>query len=420
MRGADDDHPGRHEQLSLPKLMSFRFRRRWLLYAAVFAVLLILVAQQLGGTSGGGGAVPPPPPPAESPKRPSLTASSALSVRGADISSALQEKQAGTRYSLDGRRAPLAQLLREAGANYLRLRLWVNPPPIGSGDLTTALALARQAKGNNLKVFLDLHYSDTWADPSQQDTPAAWRGQDLKRLVVTVHNYTMSVLNRFEAQRTHVDMIQLGNEVDLGILWPEGKIYLNGKEDWAGFAALMNAGIAGARDAERIHGGVLVVIHISRGTDVTASRYFFDHLIDAGVTDFDMIGLTYYPFFGSLAQLQATVVNLDPRYRRGILIAETGYPSHVGGAGSYLTSDSQLPDHEKLPATPRGQQDFFARLRTMLQALPGGLGLGLFSWEPGWFSRDNPVVNPFNGTVMFDANGVALPAFSTAFRPPTS
>ena len=227
----------------------------------------------------------------------------ALQIRGADISMALQEEAVGQTFSENGKVLPIEQILADNGANYVRLRVWLNPPP-GYSDEASALTLARRAKKAGLKLFIDLHYSDFWADSHTQTTPAAWQTYDAPTLARAVKDYTRGIIRDFARQDTPVDMVQIGNEITNGMLWPVGKIYRPSGEDWDTFTTLLKAGVDGAREGNDPSHRLSIVIHSDRGADNAGNRYFFDHLLAAGVS-FDAIGLSYYPFWhGPLSQLQ--------------------------------------------------------------------------------------------------------------------
>ena len=238
---------------------------------------------------------------------PFVAAPIAPPIRGADISSTLRQESAGTTVTADGAQMEVEQVLAAAGANYVRLRIWVDPPA-GHSDEASALILARRARAAGLKVLINLHYSDSWADPENQAIPAAWQGQDLATLAETVRGYTQRVVSDFAAQGTPVDMVQIGNEITWGMLWPVGAVYLEHGERWQAMATLLNAGIAGVRAATPVGHSTAVMLHSERSGDAQGARHFYDSVITAGVTDFDVIGLSYYPFWhGSLATLQATL-----------------------------------------------------------------------------------------------------------------
>jgi arabinogalactan endo-1,4-beta-galactosidase len=347
-----------------------------------------------------------------------------LHARGADISFALQEEAVGHTFSDNGTVAPIEQILADNGANYVRLRVWINPPP-GYSDEASALRLARRAKNAGLKLFLDLHYSDFWADSKSQTIPGAWRTHDLPNLVTTVREYTRRIIGDFARQGTPVDMVQIGNEVTNGMLWPVGEVYRQTGEDWTSFAALLNAGIDGAREGSDPNHPLCIVIHIDRGGDNNGARHFMDRILAAGVTSFDAIGLSYYPFWhGSLSELQRNLNDLATRYQKDLIIAETAYPWTLEGGDSDLgVADArELPDSADYPPTITGQERYFLALRRVLQQVPDQRGVGLFVWEPEWLPGVGwrpGAGNPWANLTMFDWSGRMLPSLAAALAPPT-
>ena len=346
--------------------------------------------------------------------------SSTLGIRGADISFTLQEERIGQSYSDNGQTAPLETILAGHGANYVRLRVWVDPPK-GTSDLDSALILARRANAAGLQLLLDLHYSDSWADRTTQQTPAAWQGKNPDELRKTVHNYTREVVAAFTRQGTPVDILQIGNETIHGMLWPTGQIYRQSGEDWTEYAGLVKAGINGAKDGSpaRIP---RIMLHSDTGGDQGASIYFFDNLQQQGVS-FDIIGLSYYPFWhGSLAGLQQNLHALESRYGKDIIVVETAYPwtlSSGGNVQSVVTTLDALPDAASYPPTPQGQAKFFEALNEILRGVPNGHGAGYFIWEPGWLPgvpADARTGNTHSNLTLFDWWGHGLPALD-AFRP---
>lgn len=339
-----------------------------------------------------------------------------LPVRGADISFTLQEETAGARYSVDGTVRPIERILADAGATHVRLRIWVNPPT-GYSDLASALILARRARRAHLKVLIDLHYSDFWADPGKQPTPAAWQQLDLAGLAEKVRHYTRGIVESLARQGTPADMVQTGNEITSGMLWPLGQIYQSDGEHWTEFGTLLRAAVDGVRTAA----GPMprTMIHIDRGGDNAGSRYFFDHVLAQGI-EFDVIGESYYPFWhGPISALQANLSDLAGRYGKDLVVAETAYPwtlTDGDSTANSVNSADQLPDD--FPPTPAGQLAYFAALRRVLSQVPGGRGTGFFDWEPEWIPGvgwEPGAGNPNDNLTMFDQTGRALPALR-AFR----
>jgi arabinogalactan endo-1,4-beta-galactosidase len=346
-----------------------------------------------------------------------------LWVRGADLSFTLLEEGIGNSTSDNGLEEPVERIIVRYGANYVRLRIWVDPIP-GWSDLRSALIMARRASDVSLRLLIDLHYSDTWAEPANQSIPAAWQGQPLGALAGTLHNYTRDVVTAFAKQGTPVSMLQVGNEITNGFLWPLARINRTDGDSWPEFATLLRADIEGA------HAGTLdgqeptIVIHTDRGGDNAGARHFYDRLVEQNV-HFDIIGLSYYPFWhGPLADLEDNVTDLAKRYDKDVVVVETAYPWTLESPRRqpyrFCTGREQLSDIDAFPATPEGQAAYFEALRKCLQRVPGNHGLGFFVWEPGWLDGVGwgpGMPNPFANLTLFDDYGRALPALR-ALRPP--
>jgi arabinogalactan endo-1,4-beta-galactosidase len=346
----------------------------------------------------------------------------ALSVRGADLSFLPQLEAAGVHYrDLAGRVQPCERILATQGANHLRIRVWVNPPA-GYTDELRALALARRGKRAGMKIVLDPHFSDFWADPGKQPIPAGWP-TDLAGLTEKVHSYTRDLVRTFAAQGTPVDIFQMGNEITNGILWPVGQLYPpSGVQQWSEFATLLKAGIAGAREGAGRH-PMKVVLHIDKGGLMGDTRWFFDNIVTEGVP-FDIIGQSYYAMWhGSLADLEANLTDSVSRYGKPVLIAEVAYPwtfEDGDGLGNIVGPDTVLPDGALYPATPRGQSRFYQALRELLARVPGGNGLGFLVWEPEWVPGVGwqPGAEASNDNLtQFDFQARALPSIRAYRRP---
>jgi arabinogalactan endo-1,4-beta-galactosidase len=339
-----------------------------------------------------------------------------LAVRGADISFTLQGEAIEQTLHLNGEPLPLEVILSRSGATHSRLRLWINPSE-GTSDLRSALTLAKRIHTAGMKLVLDLHYSDTWADRTSQWIPAAWSGLDQSQLEHQVEAYTRETVAAFAEQGTPVDIVQIGNEITHGFLWPAGQIYSPGGERWREFANLINSGIRGAKAGGLPH-HPSIMIHTDTGGDVRGSIYFFDRLRELGVP-FDIIGLTYYPFWnGSLSRLAENLHILADTYGKDIIIAETAYPWTLesGDGGPTVVNDvSALPEAALYPATPAGQEKYYRALTQVLRDVPNGRGVGFLVWEPGWLPgvpATEEVGSTHNNLTLFDWRGNALPALS--------
>ncbi|MFC7274565.1 arabinogalactan endo-beta-1,4-galactanase [Paractinoplanes rhizophilus] len=346
----------------------------------------------------------------------------ALSIRGADLSFLPQLEEAGVRYrDLAGRVRPAEQILAHEGANYMRLRVWIDPPP-GYSDKARALALARRARKAGMKILLDPHYCDFWADPSKQPIPASWPA-DLAGLTTKIKSYTRSLVRAFAAQGTPVDLIQIGNEVTNGILWPVGQLYLpDGSQQWAAFTGLLKAGTEGALEGCGGH-RLRTMLHIDKGGRMGDTRWFFDKMVEWGVP-FDVIGQSYYPMWhGSMAELRANLNDSVTRYGKPVLLAEVSYPwtfEDGDGRGNIVGPDAYLPDVDRFPVTPAGQAAFYEAVRDVLAQVPDGNGLGFMAWEPEWVPGVGwqPGAEASNDNLtQFDFTGRALPSIRSYRRP---
>ncbi|WP_424348228.1 glycoside hydrolase family 53 protein [Kocuria sp. CH-021] len=339
---------------------------------------------------------------------------SEISIVGADFSSLLQQEANNQKFLDHEAEAPLETILGAHGVNYSRIRLWVDPEP-GSNDLATALTLAERSAGAGMQILLDLHFSDTWADKSNQEAPAAWATFDQKEMVAAVRSYTEDVVRAFAEQGTPVSMVQLGNEVTNGILWSWGKIDQPWGEYWEGFAELHEAGVAGAIAASPAS-PPRIMIHLHGGGDSRSVGRFLEKAQDHGMT-FDVVGVTYYPFWnGSLDQLGRFLHFVAERYDRDVLVVETGYPwtlDDPAHCSNVVDEAEDLPTPRSHPPTPKGQSAYFEDLRAVLQSVPDGHGLGFVVWEPAWLPDvrlAGNVCNRYAALTLFDWHGNALPA----------
>jgi arabinogalactan endo-1,4-beta-galactosidase len=425
---------------------------------------------------------------------------------GSDLSTLISDT--GT-YTLAGQSMPILNIFSSGGLNYVRLRLWVNPvsgffgvpsePPGCSAascpDLANDLTMATEAKAAGMKVLLDIHYSDTWADPQHQNVPAAWAGETLSQLAASMQDYTQSVIQAFAANGTPVSQVAIGNEITEGMAWqfttlaaaagaitPAGTttigvadasgigagdtLYIDslatsssvagvadpstdivkvasvgtptasgtpvtltsplrfahvgpvsvqdvqdsghllfndatGQADWTSLTTLLKAAIQGARDGNPAGNPLLIQLHIDRGGDNAAATDFVSHMVAAGV-HFDVIGLSYYPWYhGPMSAMKANLTALIDRFHKYVMISEDQFPQNPqGGYGDYNPADANYPD--TLPGylvTPAGQASYQRDLVSLMASLPDGRGLGVFYWD-----------GDSTGTLgMFARGGVAQP-----------
>lgn len=269
-------------------------------------------------------------------------------VIGADVSFLPQVEARGMKFLNEGSEADPLVLLQQNGHNYIRLRLFVDPahergysPYQGFCSLEKTLEMALRVKKAGMKILLNFHYSDTWADPQKQFKPHAWDSLDFASLKDTLRIYTRNMLLAFKAQGTLPEMVQVGNEINHGMLWPDGHISNPDQ-----LAELLIAGLQGVKEADS---SILTMEHVALGGQQKESQFWFDNMIARGV-EFDIIGLSFYPqYHGTLDDLAANALFLSERYQKDVNVVE------------YATYANELSE--------------------ILFTLPNGRGQGHFSWE---------------------------------------
>lgn len=339
-------------------------------------------------------------------------------VVGADLSFVPQLESLGATYGRDGLPAPLLALVAEAGVGLVRLRLWHTPAEPWHGlDATVAFAHRLQEAG--FELMLDLHYSDTWADPGHQTTPAVWQAAPAAALADSVAAYTTRVVGRFVDEGLTPRYVQLGNEIDAGLLWDTGRVGWPGSTwdtpaQWAALTALLQAASGAARAALPPGAPTELIVHLAPGGDNARCRWFLDQLTSAGL-DYDVIGLSYYPWWhGTLWQLKANLRDLGPRYGKALMVVETAYPWTLAAAdatGNFVTGEGELQGG--YPATLSGQRDFLRDVRRVVETSGGR---GVICWEPAFIPVEGGPGNPCENLTLFDFGGDALPGleFGTA------
>ncbi|MBN2615120.1 MAG: glycosyl hydrolase 53 family protein [Bacteroidales bacterium] len=274
---------------------------------------------------------------------------------GADISWLPQLEARGIKFYENGKVVDPVKLLAEHGMNFIRLRIFVHPgatdgyaPGTGYCGLKYTLAMAKRVKEAGMKLLLDFHYSDTWADPQKQYTPESWSKLDYQQLKDTVYAYTVRTLEDFKAQGTLPDMVQVGNEINHGFLWPMG--HISHPDQLAG---LLREGVAGVK---AVNPETPVMMHLALGGQNQEAKFWLDNMLARGVK-FDVIGLSYYPrWHGTLEDLKNNLHDLALRYHKPIYVAE--------------------------------YSDFKKTVTQISFSEPNGLGKGSCIWEPlNWRSR---------------------------------
>jgi len=277
-------------------------------------------------------------------------------AKGADVSWVTQMEASGYKfYDASGAQQDLFTLLKSLGFNSIRLRAWVNPAG-GWCNTADVYAKAVRAKNAGMKIDIDFHYSDSFADPSKQNKPAAWASLDFPTLVSTLSTYTKSVIDTLVNNGITPDWAQVGNEVDDGILWEDGRASTN----MANFAALELAGYNAIKAASP---STKVIVHVSNGFNNSLFEYLFDGLKNNG-GKWDIIGMSLYPSttnYNTLdQQCLANINTLVARYNTPVMIVEVGM-------------------EEDQATTTRA---FLSDIITKVNSVSGGNGLGVFYWEP--------------------------------------
>ena len=306
-------------------------------------------------------------------------------AKGADISWLTQMESAGYAfYDSTGTKKDCLQLLQSLGFNSIRLRAWVNPAD-GWCNTTDLLTKALRAKALGMRIMIDFHYSDRWADPGHQFKPQAWSPLTGDSLSAAVYQYTYRVMDSLKSAGILPDWVQVGNETNDGMLWEDGRASTH----MAAFAALVQAGY---RAVKAVSDSSRVIVHISNGYDNTLFRWIFDGLRAAGA-HWDIIGMSLYPSTGGWSGVDAgclaNMLDMVSRYSTPVMICEVGM-------------DVTQPDITR---------SFLEDILKKTRSVPGENGLGVFYWEPESY-------NNWQGYTLgaFDNNGRPTSALN-AFRP---
>ncbi|EMC9752694.1 arabinogalactan endo-beta-1,4-galactanase [Enterobacter cloacae] len=316
-------------------------------------------------------------------------------IKGADISTLLEAEQHGAKfYNQNGQQQDAIAILKANGVNYVRLRLWVDPQDAsgktyggGSNNLENTIALAKRVKAQGLKLLLDFHYSDFWTDPGKQFKPKAWEKMDYPQLKTAIHDYTRDTIARFKQEGVLPDMVQIGNEINGGMLWPEGKSWGQGGGEFDRLAGLLNAAIGGLK--ENLTGGeqVKIMLHLAEGTKNDTFRWWFDEIAKRGVP-FDIIGLSMYTYWnGPISALKANMDDISKRYNKDVIVVEAAYGYTLDNCDNAENSFQAKEEKDGgYPGTVQGQYDYIHDLMQSVIDVPDHRGKGIFYWEPTWIA----------------------------------
>ena len=349
-------------------------------------------------------------------------------IKGMDVSSLKELEELGAKYYMDGQEKGLLEILKAYGVNSIRLRLWNDPysesgVPYGAGtsDLNTTVELARRVLDMGFGFLLDIHYSDFWADPGKQRIPKAWRGMSVEELEAAVYDFTRSTLLTMRSEHVFPTMIQVGNELSNGLLWPYGKV-----PNYDNIARFINAGIRAVRSVDQ---EIPIMLHLDNGGNNALYREWFDEFMKRG-EDFQIIGLSYYPFWhGTLDNLNTVLSDIASTYGKKVMVAETSYAytfedgdGHVNNVRAENSNTLDLDYNVSV----QGQADAVSSIMKTISETTGGIGM--FYWEPAWipvagsgwatpaslkYIQDpGPCGNEWANQALFDYQGNALPALA--------
>ena len=317
-------------------------------------------------------------------------------ISSVDLSSLPQIEAVNTVfYNLNNQEEDVLTTLKNSGVNTIRLRLWNNPSNNHS-SFEEVKIFSQRIKARGLKVWISVHYSDTWADPGNQITPSSWQDQPFNTIKDNLNNYTENII-----QEIQPDFIQIGNEINSGFLFPYGNINTNE----ANFLDLLSTGVKAVRDNSN---STKIIMHYA---GIDGSEWFFNKL---NSIDYDIIGLSYYPIWHgkNLTQLQSTIASLGTNHNKEVIIAETAYPFTLQWndfTNNIVGLEEQLifPDY---PATPKGQNDYLAKIKEIMVTTNNGIGFCY--WEGAFVSFQGPNStngSPWENQAVYDFKNKALP-----------
>lgn len=359
-------------------------------------------------------------------------------ILGVDVSTYLEELAHGAKYYDGDREIDPLDAFRANGVDFMRIRIW-NDPRSGEGepylagtcDLDHYVRLAQLAKRKGYRILMDLHYSDFWADPGKQTVPKAWQGYDINELEEAVYEFTARCLEVAKENGVLPEMVQVGNEITNGMLWPLGRLEVDGKRgNYENFLRLVRAGCLAVRERAPES---KIVLHLERSNDKAVYQEFFSEMERAGI-EYDVIGASYYPYWHGTPDELFDNLNACRRFGKEIMVVELGYGFTteaycldgekkrlvIGRERAYVAGFT-----EHYPVTPEGQAAFVCDF--LARAQENGIG-GVFYWEPLWLPGEGicwaseagqryiceegkSTANEWANQCLFDYQGKKLPAF---------
>lgn len=357
-------------------------------------------------------------------------------IKGMDLSTLLELERCGAKYYDHGVERDVLDIIKDYDVDTIRIRLWNDPKsedgePYGAGnnDLEETIAIGKKVTDAGFGVLLNFHYSDFWADPGKQIKPKAWANYGADELEKAVYDFTLESLQRVLDAGVNVTMIQVGNELSNGLLWPEGKV-----PNYDNIARFVSSGIRACR---KINPEIPIMIHLDNGGNNELYVRWFENYIKRG-EDFEYIGLSYYPFWhGSLDALEFNMNDIAKRFGKELIIAEVSMGYTMEDYKDYeKLEDSERKGYATRPAlvekidypmTIQGQVDFTKDFLNRVSNVVNGLGMGFFWWEPAWIpvpgsgwatpaslkymNDPGPCGNEWANQALFDYDGNTLPTW---------
>ena len=350
-------------------------------------------------------------------------------IKGMDISMLKELEELGAIYYDNGVERDIFQIFKNYDINAIRLRLWNNPYDDrwnsyggGRNNFTTTVELAERVIKARMSFVLNIHYSDFWTDPGKQIKPKAWKDLSGTDLENEVYRYTNDLIKDLKMRGLTPDMVQIGNELTNGFLWPDGKV-----PNYGSMMKLLKKGISAVRDVSR---DIKIIIHLDNGGNNAMYRDWFDRAADEGL-DYDIIGLSYYPYWhGTLDELEYNMNDITHRYDKDVLVVETAYGfTTVTHRYGKMIFSNELADKVLFEPTKLGQSQFITELMNRIKRVNNQRGKGFFYWEPVWIPVEGLTWatlegrkyindkseggNTWANQALFDFNGNVLPALKS-------
>lgn len=332
-------------------------------------------------------------------------------IKGVDLSYVNELEDVGVTYTANGSTCDAYEIMNEYGANLVRLRLWHNPTWTSYSTLTDVKKSIQRAKSLDMNVLLDFHYSDYWTDPEQSLVPAAWAAvvDDTETLADSIYNYTYATLTHLAQNSYLPEMVQIGNETNYNFLVSDNS-KVQGTVNYARNATLFNAGLKAVADFNSAYSkDIKTVLHIAQ--DPSNAKKWVDSLKVHNISNFDMLGLSYYPQWQGYtpAELGNFAASLYSTYGIRVLVAETGHIwTRKWNDNSHNLMSKMAPGYPEKPC-PQLQKDFIIEVK---EALRNNNGAGFIAWEPTWVSANNVTLwgtgSNWENVTFFDFNNALL------------